>query len=42
MRAGGWATPHVMQTVYRHALDDVHLEISKRAVSAFQNPYQDN
>lgn len=42
MRAGGWATPHVMQTVYRHALDDVHLEISKRAVSAFQNPCQDN
>jgi integrase len=40
MRAGGWATPHVMQTVYRHALDDVHLEISKRAVSAFQNPCQ--
>lgn len=40
MRAGGWATPHVMQTVYRHALDDMHLEMSQKAVSAFQNPFQ--
>ena len=40
LRAGGWATPHVMQKVYRHALDDVHLEMSKKAVEAFQNSLQ--
>ena len=40
LRAGGWSTPHVMQKVYRHALDDVHLEYSQKAVSAFQNPFQ--
>ena len=41
LRAGGWATPHVMQKVYRHALDDVHLEYEQKAVSAFQIPFQD-
>lgn len=40
LKAGGWATPHVMQKVYRHALDDVHLEMSKKAVEAFQNSLQ--
>ena len=40
LRAGGWSTPHVMQKVYRHALDDVHLEYEQKAVSAFQNPFQ--
>ena len=41
LRAGGWSTPHVMQKVYRHALDNEHLEYSQKAVSAFQNPFQD-
>ena len=40
LRAGGWSTPHVMQKVYRHALDDIHLEMSQKAVSAFQNSFQ--
>ena len=40
LRAGGWSTPHVMQKVYRHALDDVHLEYEQKAVSAFQIPFQ--
>lgn len=42
MRAGGWSTPYVMQKVYRHALDDRHLEMEHFAASAFQNPFQDN
>ena len=42
MRAGGWSTPYVMQKVYRHALDDKHLEMERFAVSAFQNPFQTN
>ena len=40
LRAGGWSTPHVMQKVYRHALDNVHLEYEQKAVSAFQIPFQ--
>ena len=40
LRAGGWSTPYVMQKVYRHALDNEHLEYSQKAVSAFQNPFQ--
>ena len=40
LRAGGWSTPHVMQKVYRHALDNVHLEYEQKAVSAFQNTFQ--
>ncbi len=40
LRAGGWSTPHVMQKVYRHALDNAHLEYSQKAVSAFQNSFQ--
>lgn len=40
LRAGGWSTPHVMQKVYRHALDDIHLEMSQKAVAAFQNSFQ--
>ena len=41
LRTGGWSTPHVMQKVYRHALDDMHLEYEQKAVSAFQIPFQD-
>ena len=40
LRAGGWSTPHVMQKVYRHALDDIHLEMSQKAIAAFQNSFQ--
>lgn len=40
LRAGGWSTPHVMQKVYRHALDNVHLEYEQKAVSAFQQTFQ--
>ena len=42
LRAGGWTTPFVMERVYRHALDDIHLEMSQKAVSAFQNTFQPN
>ena len=42
LRAGGWTTPFVMERVYRHALDDIHLEMSQKAVSAFQNSFQPN
>lgn len=42
LRAGGWASPHVLQKIYRHALDDVHLEYEQKAVSAFQNSFQPN
>ena len=42
MRAGGWSTPYVMQKVYRHALAD-HVSVTDLiAVSAFQNPCQNN
>ena len=41
MRAGGWSThSSVMQTVYRHALDDAYFDTSQKAVDAFQNPFQ--
>ena len=37
---GGWSTPHIMQTVYRHALSDKVREMDEKAVSAFQIPFQ--
>lgn len=41
MRRNGWASPSVMQSVYRHALSDKAVEMEQKAVSAFQNPFQD-
>jgi hypothetical protein len=42
MARGGWSSPAVMQSVYRHALAD-HVSVTDLlAVSAFQNPFQDN
>lgn len=41
MARGGWSSPSVMQSVYRHALSDKALEMEQKAVSAFQNPFQD-
>ena len=42
MARGGWSSPAVMQSVYRHALTD-HVSVTDLfAVSAFQNPFQDN
>ena len=41
MSRGGWATPSVMQSVYRHALTDKAQEMEQRAVSSFQFPFQD-
>lgn len=42
MARGGWSTPSVMQTIYRHALAD-HVSVTDLiAVSAFQNPCQNN
>lgn len=42
MARGGWSTPAVMQSVYRHALAD-HVSVTDLiAVSAFQNPFQSN
>ena len=42
MARGGWSSPAVMQSVYRHALTD-HISVTDLlAVSAFQNPFQDN
>lgn len=40
MARGGWATPSVMQRVYRHALDDKVAGMEQQAVSAFQFPFQ--
>ena len=40
MARGGWASPHVMQRVYRHAMSDKAREMEQRAVSAFQIPLQ--
>lgn len=40
MARGGWASPHVMQRVYRHALSDKAVEMEQKAVSAFQIPFQ--
>lgn len=40
MARGGWASPHVMQRVYRHALSDKALEMEQKAVGSFQFPFQ--
>ena len=40
MARGGWSTPSVMQSVYRHALADKATLTDVYAVSAFQNPFQ--
>lgn len=40
MARGGWSSPSVMQSVYRHALSDKAVEMEQKAVSAFQNPFQ--
>lgn len=44
MARGGWASPHIMQTVYRHALSDKVAEMEQRAVESFacQNPCQND
>ena len=42
MARGGWSTPSVMQTIYRHALADYVSVTDLIAVSAFQNPCQNN
>lgn len=40
MARGGWSSPTVMQSVYRHALADKATLTDIYAVSAFQNPFQ--
>ena len=40
MARGGWATPTVMQKVYRHALQDKVAGMEEKAVAAFQFPFQ--
>lgn len=40
MARGGWSTPSIMQSVYRHALSDKVVEMEQKAVGAFQNPFQ--
>ena len=40
MQRGGWSTPSVMQSIYRHALADKVTPTDIYAVSAFQNPFQ--
>ena len=40
MARGGWSSPSVMQSVYRHALSDKAAEMEFKAVSAFQNTFQ--
>ena len=40
MARGGWSSPAVMQSVYRHALADYATATDLLAVSAFQNPFQ--
>ena len=40
MARGGWATPTVMQKVYRHALKDKVAGMEEKAVAAFQFPFQ--
>ncbi len=42
MARGGWATTHVMNKVYRHAMKDKILEMEQKAVGAFQFPFQDD
>ncbi len=40
MQRGGWSSPSVMQSVYRHALADKASYTDLLAVSSFQNPFQ--
>ena len=40
MARGGWATPSVMQRVYRHALTDQLAGMEERAVDSLQFPLQ--
>ena len=40
MARGGWATPHIMQSVYRHALADRIDPMDLKAVESFQNTFQ--
>ena len=40
MARGGWSSPSVMQSIYRHALADHVSATDLLAVSAFQNPFQ--
>lgn len=40
MERGGWSTPYIMQKVYRHALADKVDPMAQKAVSAFQNTFQ--
>lgn len=40
MARGGWSSPSVMQSVYRHALSDKAVEMEQKAALAFQNPFQ--
>ena len=40
MQRGGWSTPSVMQSIYRHTLEDKVTPTDIYAVSAFQNPFQ--
>lgn len=40
MARGGWSSPSVMQSVYRHALADKATVTDIYAVSSFQDPFQ--
>ena len=40
MQRGGWSTPSVMQSIYRHALEDKVTPTDIYVVSTFQNPFQ--
>ena len=40
MARGGWATPNVMQRVYRHAMEDKVAGMEQKAVAALQFPLQ--
>ena len=40
MQRGGWSSPSVIQSIYRHALADKVTPTDIFAVSAFQNPFQ--
>ena len=42
MARGGWATPHVMNKVYRHAMKDKISTMEDKAVSSFQFAFQDD
>lgn len=39
MARGGWASPNVMQRVYRHAMQDKMAGMEQRAVDALQFPF---